>query len=350
MRIGFASTLLCVVTFALTGLTGCGLKTEPVPPQNVVPRPIDDLSYSIDDAGVTLKWTYPEKAVNGNELTDIYSFDVYRAVVPIADLCETCPIPFGEPTEIPGGVTADGGKRRLGEYQTSLLRPDHKYFYKMTSRVSWWAASSDSNIVSFVWQIPPAVPAGFAAAAKEGSILLTWQPVTTLVDGSSADKKVLYQVSRSEGGKDFIVLGDPSEATQFTDTDVVLGKKYFYKVQSLMMLEADQIRGGVTEIVDAMSIDTTPPAVPSAVKATATKKGNKVYWDRPSDSSVAGHRIYRRSAKQSKFELITEVAMPSSIFLDKDVPADTRVYYSVTAIDKAEPANESAPSKEVTVR
>lgn len=347
MRIGLASTLLFAVTI---GLAGCGFKTDPVPPQEVVPRAIDDLSYAIDDAGVTLKWTYPERTVSGDDLTDIYSFDVYRAVVPIADLCETCPIPFGEPTEIPGGVTADGGKRRVGEYTTALLRPDHKYFYKMTSRISWWAASTDSNIVSFVWQIPPAVPAGFAASPKDGSIMLSWQPVTKLVDGSPADHNVLYQISRSEGGKEFAPLGDPISMTQFTDSDVVNGKKYFYKVQSLMMLGADRISGGVTEIADAVPVDTTPPAVPSEVRATATSKGNKVYWDRPSDSGVAAHRIYRRAAKESKFELIGEVKMPSSIYLDEDVPADTRVYYTVTAIDSAEPANESAPSKEATVR
>jgi len=345
MRFGFASILIVGITI---GLSGCGYKTEPVPPQEVIPRPIDDLSYTIDDAGVTLKWTYPEQTIGGDELTDIYSFDVYRAVVPIADLCETCPIPFGEPTEIPGGVTADGGKRRAGEYQTALLRPNHKYFYKMTSRISWWAASDDSNIVSFVWQTPPAVPAGFAVAARDGSIMLNWQPVTTLVDGTSADQQVLYQVSRSEGGKDFTALGDPLAATQFTDTNVVNGKKYFYKVQSLMMVGADRISGGVTEIADAVPLDSTPPAVPAAVKATATKKGNRVYWDRPSDRSVAAHRVYRRSKNQAKFELIGEVAMPVSIYLDENVPADTRVYYSVTAVDSSD--NESAPSKEVTTR
>jgi hypothetical protein len=350
MRIGFASTLLCAVTLSLVGLAGCGFKTEPVPPQNVVPRPIDDLSYAIDDAGVTLTWTYPEKTVKGDELTEIYSFDVYRAVVPLDDLCDTCPIPFGEPTEIPGGATADSGKRKIGEYQTSLLRPDHKYFYKMTSRISWWAASADSNIVSFVWQIPPAVPSGFGAVAEDGRIMLSWQPVTTLVDGSSADRQVLYQVSRSEGGKEFARLGEPIDGTTFTDSDVVNGKKYFYKVQSLMMLEKDRISGGVSEIVDATPIDTTPPAVPSAVRATATKQGNRVYWDHPGDPSVAGHRVYRRSAKEAESKLIGEVKMPASIYLDKDVPADTRVYYSVTAIDTAKPANESAPSKEATVR
>ena len=92
---------------------------------------------------------------------------------------------------------------KVGEYHTTLLRPDHKYFYKMTSRISWWAASTDSNIVSFVWQVPPAVPAEFSAEAGDAKIMLSWQPVTTLIDGSVVDKKILYQVSRSEGGKEF---------------------------------------------------------------------------------------------------------------------------------------------------
>ncbi len=347
MRVGFAAIILMAV---VVSLSACGFKTDPVAPQNVVPRPIDDLSYTIDETGVTLNWTYPEKSVNGDELTEIYSFDVYRAVVPIADLCDTCPIPFSEPTEIPGGVTADAGKRKVGEYKTSLLRPDHKYFYKMTSRISWWAASSDSNIVSFVWQIPPSIPAGFKAASDDSKIALSWQPVTTLIDGSAAEKKVLYQVSRSEGGKEFKPLGDPVSMTQFVDRDVVNGRKYFYKVQSLMMLDKDRISGGVTEIADATPVDKTPPAVPTGVRASATAAGNRVYWDRPDDPGVVGHRVYRRADNQSKADLIGEVKMPASIYQDKQVPENTRVFYSVTAIDAAEPANESKPSAEATTR
>ncbi len=347
MRIGFASTVLFAVILTMAG---CGFKTDPVPPQNVVPRPIDDLSYSIDETGVTLRWSYPEKSVNGDDLAEIYSFDVYRAALPIADLCDNCPIPFGEATEIPGGETADAGKRKVGEYNTTLLRTDHKYFYKITSRISWWAASTDSNIVSFVWQIPPSVPAGFTVKGGDSKIMLNWQPVMTLIDGSAVDKQILYQVSRSEGGKEFAPFGDPLSVTEFTDTDVLNGKTYFYKVQSLMMLGKDRITGGVTEIADASPVDLTPPDVPAGVRATATTAGNRVYWDRPDDLSVAGHRVYRRIGGQGQAEQIGEVAMPSSIFLDKSVPENAQVFYSVTAIDSADPVNESKASKEATVR
>lgn len=347
MRFGFVAAVLGAVAMSVAG---CGFKTDPVPPQNVIPRAIDDLSYAIDESGVTLRWTYPDNKMNGDELTEVYSFDVYRAVVPVADLCETCPIPFGEPSEIPGGATADAGKRRVGEYQTSLLRPDHKYFYKITSRISWWAASDFSNIVSFVWQIPSSVPAGFKVTTGDGKVTLSWQPVTTLIDGSATEKKIYYQVLRSEGGKDFATLGDPITATRFVDGDVMNGKTYYYKVQSLMMVNQDRVSGGVTEIADASPVDRTPPGAPSGVRASASSAGTRVYWDRPDDPEVVSHRVYRRAKGQSQGELIGEVTMPSSLFVDQSVPENVEVFYSVTAIDGAEPANESKPSKEATVR
>jgi fibronectin type 3 domain-containing protein len=270
--------------------------------------------------------------------------------VAIDEICETCPIPFGEPTEIPGGQTADAGKRRVGEYNTSLLRTDHKYFFKMTSRISWWAASTDSNIVSFVWQTPPSVPEAFKVEPGDGQISLSWQPVTTLIDGSAVKRKVLYQVSRSEGGKEFVNLGNAIAKTSYVDNDVVNGKTYFYKVQSLMMLGKDKITGGVTDIVDATPVDLTPPDVPSSVRASATAAGIRVFWDRPDDPGIVAHRVYRRTTGQTTPEMIGEVSMPASIFVDKSAPEGSKPFYSVTAVDSAEPANESKPSPEATVR
>ena len=131
---------------------------------------------------------------------------------------------------------------------------------------------------------------------------------------------------------------------------MINGKTYFYEVQSLMMLGKDRISGGVTEIADASPIDITPPETPTGVRATATSAGTRVFWDRPDDLSVAGHRVYRRIRGQGPAEQIGEVAMPSSIFVDDSVPENASVFYFVTAIDTADPANESKASNEATVR
>lgn len=352
MKIGYGARAAGSV-FLLTALLtvgGCGYKSQPVPPESVVPKAIDDLRYSIDESGVRLTWSYPVKTIKGTDIADISSFDIYRAVLPLSDICATCPIPFGEPIEIPGGVTSEGGKRRTAEYRTSLLRSGHKYYFKVRSRNSWWADSANSNVVSFLWHIPAAAPEGLAAAADDSRISLSWQPVDALIDGSAADGDITYQVLRSQGGKEFEALGASVSQTQYVDSKVINGQKYFYKVQSQLNVQGNIVNGGMSEVVTSSPIDKTPPPPPSGVRAVQTGSAIKVFWDQSDDSEVAGYRVYRRPADKKKPELIGEVKAAFTLFVDSAPPENTRVFYSVTAIDQSTPANESDYSREATIR
>ena len=340
---------LIVVTILLT-VGGCGYKTEPVPPESVVPRPIDDLRYTIDESGVQLTWSYPVKTIKGSEIVDLSSFDIYRAVVPLSDICKNCPIPFGEPIEIPGGLTSEGGKRRTAEYRTSLLRSGHKYYFKVRSRNSWWADSADSNIVSFLWHIPAASPENLVAVPDDSKISLSWSGVDTLIDGSAADGDITYQVLRSQGGKEFVSMKDSLSDTKYIDRPLINGQKYFYKVQSQLMFEGHVVDGGVSEVVSASPIDKTPPPPPSGVRAVQTGSSIKVFWDPSENEDVVGYRIYRRAAKEKAPALIGEVESAYTLFVDSNPPQDTRVFYSITAIDENVPANESDFSREATIR
>lgn len=352
MNIGFGARVAGSV-FLLTALLttgGCGYKSDPVPPESVVPKAIDDLRHSEDESGVRLTWSYPVSTIKGTDIMDISSFDVYRAVVPLSDVCSTCPIPFGEPVELPGGVTSEEGKRRKAEYRTSLLRSGHQYYFKVRSRTSWWADSVDSNIVSFLWHIPANAPEGFQATPDDSRISLTWQPVTKLIDGSEADSRINYQVYRSQGGKEFEPLSESLSQASFSDTKVINGQKYFYKVQSQLIYEGNIVNGGMSEVATASPVDRTPPPPPSGVRAVHTGSAIKVFWDASSDPGVAGYRVYRRSADKKKPELIGEVKAAFTLFVDNEVPEGTRVYYSLTAFDQATPVNESDFSREATIR
>jgi len=352
MKIGYGVRLAGSVFLFAALLTagGCGYKNDPIPPENIVPVAIDDLRYTIDESGVRLTWSYPVKTIKGSDIVDIASFDIYRAVVPLASYCDTCPIPFGEPIEIPGGATSESGKRKNAEYRTSLLRSGHKYFFKVRSRTSWWADSANSNIVSFVWHIPTSAPQNVTAEADDSRITLSWAPVTTLIDKSPVDGTLTYQVLRSEGGKAFEPLGDSLTKTRFVDSRVINGKKYFYKVQSQLLYEGDVVDGGVSDVIAASPIDKTPPPPPSGVRAVQTGSTIKVFWEPSEGSDIAGYRIYRRSAKDKKAELVGEVASAFTIFEDNNAPENIRVYYSITAFDQASPENESDYSREATIR
>ncbi|PHR29761.1 MAG: hypothetical protein COA36_02590 [Desulfotalea sp.] len=343
-----AGALLLGASFLVTG--GCGYKDLPVAPSSVVPEPVADLLYSVSDKGLELTWSFPVKTIQGSAISDIASFDLFRAAVPLTDFCGGCPIPFGKAIEVAGGVVFDGALRRKMSYETSGLQSGYKYFYKVKARTSWLAASDDSNIVTFVWYQPAMAATGLVATPGDREVVLAWNAVTELSDGSALEEPLKYKVMRSVGGKDFVELGEPITATEFTDKQVRNGQKYFYTVQSLMLLEDELVDGGVTKAIAVSPRDLTPPVAPSGVIAVGTSVGTKIFWDKSAASDVVGYKVYRRAADKDTYEFLGTIAPEYMLYVDKNISADIRYYYAVTAIDSSTPANESKKSREATVR
>ncbi|PID77308.1 MAG: hypothetical protein CSB24_02115 [Deltaproteobacteria bacterium] len=328
---------------------GCGYKDMPVPPDEVVPEPVDDLSYEVDETGINLTWSFPAKNINGDALENIASFKLYRAVVALEDYCPTCPVPFGEPIKVPGGlIEGENGSVRKAEYRSTLLRPGHRYFFKVHSSTSWWAESADSNIVSFVWQVPAKAPAGLTAVVNDRAVKLAWQPVSSLVNGEKISGDLKYQVSRSADGNKFTSLGSPVGKTFFADNTVFNGKRYFYKVQSVVYIDGDKLKGGTSKAVEAEPADQTPPPMITGVAVIRAGKNIKIVWNASTAKDVAFYRIYRKVSGQNKPVRIGEAKSIYNIFVDKNVSDNKRFYYSVTAVDGN--GNESRRSAEMTTR
>jgi uncharacterized protein len=344
-----AKGILLLGAFLLL-VSGCGYKNAPIPPENVVPKPVSDLVYKLDHKGVQLSWSYPVETITGKSLDDISSFELYRAEIPIEDYCSTCPIPFGDPLTLPGGSPFDGKIKRKASYGSSLLRYGDKYFFKVRSRTSWWADSADSNIITFVWFQPAAGPEGVTATAGDRKVTLKWQPVTLLVDGSPVEGVMKYQVLRSIEGKDFERLGEPVAATDYVDRQVSNGVEYFYIIRSMMVLKDDLVSGRVSKSVAASPLDLNPPPTPTEVMAVRTGVGIKVFWEKSDAADLGGYRVYRRAANKNSYELLGEVAPVYTIFVDSKAGDTVRYYYTITAFDKATPPNESKKSKAATVR
>ncbi len=338
--------LLLSAVVSLLALTGCGFKNKPIPPQQVVPRAITDLRYQLSDEGVTLSWSYPIETVTGRDVTEISSFKVYRAVVPADKYCPTCPIPWGNSINLPGGAVPDEG-RKTATYESTLLRPGNMYFFKVRSTAGWWAESADSNVVSFLWNTPARAPENVQATVGDSSITLSWQPVTTHRDGSPVKEKVRYQVLRSEGGGTFKPIGSQVDDTRFVDKTTENGRNYLYKVQALSVYEQAVVGGGVSRPISAAAIDRTPPPRPAGVHVVRTADAVKIFWEPVHAKDLKGYRIYRRSAGKKKPVRIGTVNAPYVMFTDSKPPRNTeRLFYSVTSIDDRDPANESNRSQE----
>lgn len=342
--------LVCGLLSALLlmSLSGCGYKNDPVAPQALVPVPINDLRYELDDKEAVLHWSYPTETVNGEDLTEIESFMLYRAEVPLADDCDTCPVPFGSPIKVDGGVIPEREGKRAASYNIGFLRPGHKYFFKVCSRTGWLTPSADSNQVSFTWETPPAVPRNLRGKSTDSMVSLKWQPVSEHLDGSKAET-VKYQLSRQEDTGSFRNIGDLLSETEYTDTEVSGGHTYTYRVQALSEYNGEMVAGEFSKPFKAEIVDLIAPAIPENVTTARTGASSiKVFWDQGEEADLAGYRVYRRLGNEDESSMIGEVQIPYSIYEDTEAPDENMyVYYSVSSFDESDPPNESKRSAEV---
>lgn len=338
---------LLLLLLAVTVLMpGCGKKTRPVPPDTVQPAPIRDLQYALDEKGVTLTWSFPTRTVKGERLPyTIEGFELFRAVIPKDDYCPGCPVTFGPPIDIKSDELLTGDKV---SYSEALLRPAHRYVYKVRCVIGWYTTGNDSNEVSFLWDTPVDAPVNLRISSGDKYLKLSWQPPSTLLDTTSIVGPLAYQVYRSEDGSHFSRFGDPVSEPSFTDKSVRNDKKYFYKVRAVRMLEDTKAAGIASDVVTGVPRDETPPAPPQFIRVVKTEEGVKVFWDTVAEEDLAGFRVYRRLPQMRKPLLLGEVDATTLLFVDREpIGGESARYYSVTGFDWARPSNESLFSKEV---
>lgn len=339
------TTLLFLLAVLL--LPGCGRKTALVVPQVLVPVAIVDLRPTLDENGATLEWTYPAEMENGDPLSAIENFEVLQAAVPEADYCEGCPVRFEQKGLVDGGLLPVTGESRTATYRETGLQDGYRYLYKVRSRAGRLYASRDSNIVSFVWMTPPESPDGLEIAAGDRELILKWDAVKVNIAGNSLASPPVYQVyRRRRGDEEFFALGEPLQGPEFIDAGLNNGELYHYKVRTLVASAEALQPGGFSKEISAVPRDIKPPAVPRNLVAIEIPAGVKLAWQAVLNEDLAGYRVYRRKEGAEQPELIAEVKSSQNQFVDHDVPAGAKWYYSVTSFDRMQPPNESLLSEE----
>lgn len=345
----FRSCTTVTVLLLITLVTGCGKKMPLVPPQKLVPVSINDLQYSLDENGVTLKWSYPVKMENGDPLQAVASFEVYRAAIQEKDFCRECPVQYEEPIEIDGGQLPKPGETRTALYTDGHLQSGYRYHYKVRSRAGWWYPSGDSNIISFVWQVPPQVPRNLQLESGDKTITLRWDPVKTNTAGNPLGQPPVYQVYRKGNGADFVAVGEPLQEREFVDDGVLNKRLYSYRVRALVSSGDSLQAGEASRTVSGTPRDLKPPEQPQHLVAVVIPGGVKLVWQGVSSGDLAGYRIYRRQEGSVQAELLAEVGPDQNQFIDQSSTSGGKWFYSVTAFDGAMEANESIPAREAVI-
>jgi predicted small lipoprotein YifL len=167
-----------IILFALTItalLSGCGKKGALIPPEALLPAPVNDLRVIQKGESFQLSWSPPSRGEGGRSLHELAGFRVFkREVLPPDEDCEACQNAYS----LLKSVFLDylQGVRR---YDDHLLLSDadvvagKTYQYKLVSFIQDGTASHDSNKARCKKALPPTAPL-LKADISPTDILLHW--------------------------------------------------------------------------------------------------------------------------------------------------------------------------------
>ena len=183
----------------------------------------------------------------------------------------------------------------------------------------------------------PTVPAGVTATTLSSTqIRIDWTASTDAGLGLAG-----YRIYRNGSAG---VLATVTSGTSYTDSGLTPLTAYSYQVRAFDNASPANLSALSTPAASATTLnDTTAPAVPAGVTATALSTSSiRIDWAAATDtggSGLAGYRIYRDGSST-----ILATVTSGTSYTDSGLTLNTAYSYRVRAFDNATPANVSALS------
>jgi len=193
--------------------------------------------------------------------------------------------------------------------------------------------------------VPPTAPLTLTAAAGAGFVALNWSPATPGTYPVS-----VYQIYRAScPACGFAWVGTAGWwTTEYTDTGVIGGNTYWYKVRARDTLGNT---GGFSPVASATLPAAVPPGQPPALVATPGPSRISLDWTPApaGDHPVTAYEILRATCSACPFTSIATVGWWNSSWTDQGLPFDTSFWYEVRAIDTVGIIGDLSPVATATV-
>jgi hypothetical protein len=334
---GFVLTL-----WVLCGLgTACGKKAPPLPP--------------------ALRGPHAPPVVNVRQIGDlphvVFELPAPRGAKPVQEMVRVELIRVVYDSEAPPPPTADAFRRRgervhvehadpftpgavLALSDSSVAELEHKglsqtlrYAVRVLDRrgrSSAWVAAPDLVL------LPASVaPAELTAEPTSAGVRLIW----------SGAAESGYNLYRSNPDGTQVTLNEvPIRAAEYLDEDARIGEVYSYRVRALLAEGRPRRESADSNTAIVTAIDRFPPQPPQGLVAVQEGIAVRLFWDPSPERDVAGYRVFR-SIDGNGFASIGPDPLERPLYLDTDVAPGQRLRYRVTAVDGAEPPNESGPAQ-----
>jgi len=389
---GAVRSLVSVLLLLLFLASGCGKKGDPSPPLPRGPNAIKDLAVEQEGTDALLAFTYPDRLLNGQPLTDLESIEIYRLAGATPSMAQPRPVAAGSGSPVGGGGAGTLGSAPGAAARRAALaaRMAEEGFYRdavPVARLSvaeiaarthgatilyrdpllallakeqaapslGYAAVSVrrtgdksplSNIAILAPDVPPGPPAIQSVTPEEGRICLEWLAPETDTAGRPAriGGYEVYRRRLSDDEYEAPLTSAPVSGTSYVDTSAPYGGPLAYTVRAT--LPGKPRIEGLPAVEAALDYrDVYPPPAPRRLDALSEGKIVRLAWDPVPASDLAGYIVFRAEGGGDLARL-TPQPVKESFLTDEAVKAGTRYRYTVRAIDTT--GNLGPPSPEAT--
>ncbi len=204
----------------------------------------------------------------------------------------------------------------------------------------------------------PAMPTNLVASVADDAVTLSWNKST---DNETAQNALTYnlRVGTAPGGTSIVspmadlptgyrkipALGNTNHNTRWTIKNLSPGR-YYWSVQAIDNAFAGSPFASEQSFVIPEPNDTTPPAAPQNLSATAGDRQITLQWQQNSESDFLRYRIYGGTSPNPTVKIDSVNGVSSTSKTITGLANGTRYYFRITAVDVA--LNESPFSNEAS--
>ena len=267
-----------------------------------------DLIVSLDDDNfqrVTLSWTAPTRDSNGNELTGLASFEIYRSRDNNASFALI--------------ATVSSNQASYEDTSVELLT---RYFYAIRAVDPDGNAGPRSQPVSVTTK-GFAIPRNLQATAGVQKITLTWAANT---EPELTGYEILRYTDPTDETPDKTFS---SVLTTYVDTPVTADQPFVYRVRAV---GPSNVKSELSAFASAQA--TAPPAIlatPRNVRATAGIEYITITWSANTEAELTGYRVMRYT-DPAQTEAEATFMTVHTTYVDSPLVADQTYVYRVQAV------------------
>jgi hypothetical protein len=365
-----------------SGAVSCGKKGDPQAPLPRGARAVSDLAVEQEGAEAVLTFSYPDRLLTGQPLTDLEAIEIYRVVNPSPALTAAKPAAKagGGPKtdEAPGSAARKAAAAarlaqeaflhdavRVFELPTAVLAQHTRgatvvyrdalaaliksgklptsLAYAVISVRRTGEKSPLSNIAALSPAVPPGPPVILAVTPEEGRVCLEWLPPATDMLGQSVEAGgyFLYRRILPEEEYEAPINAKPAPGTAYVDAAAPYGK-LVYTVRAILP-DKPKVEGAPADEAGLDYRDVFPPAAPARLDALPEAGLVRLVWDPVPAPDLAGYVVFRAEGDGQPERLNAEPTK-DSFTTDTSAKPGRRYRYTVRAVDKA--GNVSGPSPE----